>query len=63
MNESPKPLWASKTFWTNIIGALALLAPQFNITVMNEAAQTQLVAGLLIVANLILRKVTKGPIK
>lgn len=59
-----KPLWASKTFWTNIIGGVALVATAAGVDIgMDQTAQTELVAGIMVIANIVLRKVTKQPVR
>lgn len=53
-----KTLWQSKTFWVNIIGAIAFfLAAQFNYQVTPQET-----AILLAAVNMLLRAITKEEI-
>ncbi len=54
-----KQWYASKTIWVNVIAGAATLATVFGLDLgLTEAAQSQLVAGIMVVVNLILRLVT-----
>ena len=60
-----KSLVASKTFWTNVVGAERLVAPAVYppASVLGEPeVQAQLVGAILVVANIVLRVVSSGPI-
>ena len=60
-----KSLVASKTFWTNVAGLVALVAPVVYppAGVLGEPeVQAQLVGAILVVANIVLRVVSSGPI-
>ena len=56
MNDK-KP-WASKTMWLNVLAGVALLVQNFTGFVIDPQAQ----GAILIIANLILRAVTKGAV-
>lgn len=53
-----KKWYASKTLWTNILGAAVLFIQSQTGFVINPAVQGIVLAGV----NLILRKITKQPI-
>lgn len=60
----PKPIWASRTFWTNVVGGGALLASAAGLDIgLTQETQTELIGGLLVMANLVLRLITKQPVK
>jgi hypothetical protein len=56
-----KPFYLSKTIWANVIAIGAAILGAFNIDVDPET-QAQIAAGIVAVANIILRFVTKEPI-
>ncbi len=61
--EETKPIWASKTFWTNVIGGGAMIASAAGMDLgLDEDTQTQIIGGILAVANVILRFVTTQPV-
>lgn len=54
-----KPIWASRTFWTNVVGGIALIASAAGLDLgLDAETQTALIGGALATANLILRLVT-----
>lgn len=54
---------ASKTIWTNLILGAVTVATALGVDVgLDATAQAELVAGIVVVANLILRFVTKQPV-
>ena len=61
MTEETKPIWASKTFWANVVSAVALVLTAFGITIpgVSELEQAEIVAALTAAANFVLRFVTK----
>lgn len=58
--EDSKPFWASKTLWTNVIAGGVAVATAFGLDLgLDAEAQTAIVGGILAVANIVLRVVTK----
>ena len=58
-----KPWYASKTMWANLIGGGVTIASVFGLDLgLTPETQAQLVAGIMVVVNLVLRLVTKRPI-
>ena len=58
-----KPFWASKTIWANIVGALAYAATAFGFDLgLTADVQLQLVGGIMVVINILLRFVTTKPV-
>lgn len=61
--QDAKPLWASKTFWAQVIALVALIATNMGLDLgLDEAAQATLVGGIMVVVNVILRAVTTRPV-
>ena len=61
--EPTKPWYASKTMWANLIGGAVTIGSVFGLDLgLTPETQAQLVAGIMVVVNLVLRFVTKGPI-
>jgi hypothetical protein len=61
---NPKPWYASKTLWANLLAGAVTIGGVFGLDLgLDEAAQAQLVAGIMVVVNIVLRLVTKGPIQ
>ena len=58
-----KSLLASKTFWVNIVAVGASIASAFGLDFLTTEMQAQMVVGIMAVANIVLRVVTKEPIK
>ena len=58
----PKLIWASKTFWANLIGGAAMVATAAGVEVIDATAQAQLVGGIMVVVNILLRRVTHTPV-
>lgn len=60
-----KPLWASKTFWTNIVGLAAFAASVLGIDagLDDPKAQAEIVGAILVFANIVLRLKTDQPIR
>jgi uncharacterized membrane protein len=62
--EDAKPFWASKTLWVNVIAAAAVIAGALGLDLGLDAdTQAQLAAAVVIVANIVLRLVTRQPVK
>lgn len=59
-----KPILTSRTFWANVIGAAVLLLPVVfpDLEVVDAETQASIVGIILVVVNLVLRSVTKGPV-
>ena len=58
-----KPWYASKTMWANRIGGGVTIGSVFGLDLgLTPEAQAQLVAGIMVVVNIVLRFVTKRPI-
>ena len=61
MNE--KPIWASKTFWTNLVAVVAALAGGLGFGGdLGADTQAAAVAAIMGLANIGLRIVSKGPV-
>ncbi|MCH8103755.1 MAG: hypothetical protein IIB28_11445 [Chloroflexi bacterium] len=59
----PKPWYASKTLWANIIAGAAAVAGAFGVDLgLDPETQVKLAAGIVVVMNIILRLVTKQPL-
>ncbi len=59
-----KPFYQSKTFWFNILFVIVSLAGYFGFTGYQPSVDvSELVAVLIAVINLVLRFITKSPIK
>jgi uncharacterized membrane protein len=62
-----KSIFTSKTFWANIVGGLVLLASATGnglpAEIASPEAQSQIVSGIMVVANIILRAITTEPVK
>lgn len=59
-----KRWWASKTVWTNLIAGGTAVATAFGLDLdINPEEQAAVVGGVLAVANIVLRFLTKGPVK
>ena len=58
-----KQWYASKTLWANLIAGGVTVAGVFGIDVgLEPESQAQLVAGVMVVVNILLRLVTSEPI-
>lgn len=58
-----KPWWASKTVWVNTLAGIAALSTAFGLHVgLDPDAQAAIVGGIMAVANIALRLVTKQPV-
>lgn len=58
-----KPWYASKTMWANLIGGAVTIGSVFGLDLgLTPEAQAQLVAGIVVAVNIVLRFVTKRPI-
>lgn len=58
-----KPFWASKTMWANAVGGVAMFATAAGIDLgLTPEAQAQVIGGIMVVVNVILRFVTKQPV-
>ena len=58
-----KSFWQSKTLWANVIAGGVTLAGVFGINVgLDAETQAQLVGGIMVVVNIVLRFITKTPI-
>lgn len=61
--EESKVWYASKTLWANIVAGLVTVAGVFGLDLgLDGEAQAQLVAGVMVVVNIVLRLVTNKPI-
>lgn len=57
--EDTKPWYASKTLWANLIAGGVTVAGVFGIDLgLDGETQAQLVAGVMVVVNIVLRLVT-----
>ncbi len=62
MEPEKKSIFASKTFYANILAGGATLLGVFGFDLdLDAEAQASLVAGIMVVVNIIMRLVTKGP--
>lgn len=62
--EDAKPWWASKSIWAGIAGAAATVCTALGVHVLDDpAAQAELVGAATAVAAIVLRFVTKTPVK
>lgn len=60
---APKAWYESKTLWANLIGGATTIATVFGIDLgLTPETQAEVVAGVMVVINLILRFVTRAPI-
>jgi len=57
-----KSIWQSKTFWVNLISIGAIIGSSYGFEIDTET-QAVLATGILAVVNIILRLVTKQPIR
>lgn len=58
-----KPFWTSKTLWVNVVALVASVTGAFGIDVgLTPEAQASIVGGIMAVANIVLRLVTKQPV-
>lgn len=58
-----KPFWASRTLWINAIALVAAVTGAFGIDLgLDAGTQTALVAGVMAVANIVLRLVTDSAV-
>lgn len=63
MESEKKSIFASKTFWANIIAGAATLLTVFGFDLgLDETTQAELVAGVMVAVNIVLRFVTKEPV-
>lgn len=61
--NSPKPVWASKTFIVNAIAMVVMFASMAGFDLgLTEADTAQLAAGIMTIVNIVLRFVTKSPV-
>lgn len=61
--EDQKPWWASKTIWVNLVALGATLATVLGVdTGLTPEVQTQIVAGVMGIVNIVLRFVTTTPV-
>ena len=59
-----KSLFVSKTFWFNVVGLVAAVGSAFGLDLgMDEETKAQVVGGIMAVGNIVLRLVTKEPVK
>lgn len=59
-----KSIFASRTLWANVIALLATVATLMGADVgMDAETQGALLAGVMAVVNIVLRVVTKEPVK
>lgn len=63
MEPDTKKWWASKTLWANIIAGAVTVGTAFGLKLgLDPQAQAELVAGVMVIVNIILRFVTTKPI-
>ena len=58
-----KKIWQSKTFWANVVALVAALLPPVRDLLTQMGWSTEIVVSLIAVVNIVLRFVTKQPIK
>lgn len=59
----PKPWFASKTLWANVIGGLVAVGTTFGFDLgLDAEAQASIVGGVMAVINIILRFMTTAPV-
>ncbi len=62
-----KSIFASKTFWTNAISLAAMIATAsgspYALLLSDPQTQAMVIGGVTTVANIVLRAVTKEPVK
>jgi hypothetical protein len=62
MND-PKPWFTSRVLWANIVAGAVVLAGAFGVDFgLTPETQAELVAGIMIAVNIVLRFMTKAPI-
>lgn len=55
-----KPFYLSRTLWVNVVAGIAAVSTAFGLDLgLTPEAQTAVVGGILAVANIVLRLVTK----
>jgi hypothetical protein len=55
-----KPFWASKTLWVNLFAGVATVSTAFGFDLgLDPETQVAIVGGIIAVANMILRAMTK----
>ena len=58
-----KSIFASKTFWANIVAIIATVAGMFGLDLgLDAATQAQIVTGVMAIVNIALRFVTDEPV-
>lgn len=58
-----KSIFTSKTFWVNVIAGIVAVGTAFGLKLDIDAdTQTAIVGGVMAVANIILRFMTKAPV-
>jgi hypothetical protein len=61
--EIPKPFWASKTLWINLIALVAAISTAFGVDLgLDPEAQIAIVGTVMSVINIVLRFVTRAPV-
>lgn len=59
-----KPWYLSKTMWANLIGGAVTIGGVFGLDLgLTPETQAQLVSGIMVVINLVLRLVTRSAIR
>lgn len=61
MTGAPKPWWASRTIWANVVGLGAIVGARYGLE-LTEAAQAEVVAAVMALINIALRFVTDSPV-
>lgn len=65
MSEA-KPIWASRTFWANLVGGAAMMLSALGLDIealnLGPGQQEALIGGILVVTNVILRTMTERPV-
>ena len=58
----PKTWWQSRTIWTQVVGAAAMVATLFGVTVLDADTQAGIVTGIWAIVSIWLRLNTDKPI-
>lgn len=60
---TPKPFWASKTLWVNVLAFAAAVTGALGLDLgLDAETQASLVVGIMAVVNIVLRLITKAPV-
>jgi len=59
-----KSIFKSKTFWTNVVAFVAAVSTAFGVDIGLDAdSQVAIVGGVMAVVNIVLRVITKDPVR